>query len=125
MTSGVKRTVSIGLASEASAFQRSKETFRSEVRSVVCVENIWNSSDLPVGITFTPDTLAQSQARAQGFAPVNQIETFAVCLVAAVSQHQQPSWEVPHDPVNDRIAGLSLLKSLRHCARLTMYGTDR
>src|SRR5258708_39052184 len=42
------------------------QMLRSKVRTVVGVENIWNAADLPVGITFTPDTLTQSQGRAQG-----------------------------------------------------------
>ena len=42
------------------------QMLRSKVRTVVGVENIWNATDLPVGINFTPETLTQSQGRAQG-----------------------------------------------------------
>jgi hypothetical protein len=42
------------------------QMLRSKVRSVVGVQNVWNAADLPVGISFTPDTLTQSQGRAQG-----------------------------------------------------------
>ena len=63
--------------------------------------------------------------RLQSLAPVDQIEAFAVCLVAAASQHQQPCWEAPYDPANHRIAGLALLESLCHRGRLPVYGTNR
>src|SRR5258707_15317105 len=41
------------------------QMLRSKVRPVVGVQNVWDAADLPVGITFTPDTLTQSQSRSQ------------------------------------------------------------
>jgi len=61
----------------------------------------------------------------ESFASVDQIETLPVGLIAAMSQHQQSRWKVPHDPANDVIAGLALLKDLGHRAGLPVDGTDR
>jgi hypothetical protein len=69
--------------------------------------------DLPYGV------------RLESFASVNQVEALAVCLVPAVSEHQQPRGEAAYDPPNHVIARLGFLKSLGHRACLSVSGTDR
>ena len=63
--------------------------------------------------------------RLESSAPAQQIEALAVRFVAAMSEHQNASRKVTHDPRDDGVAGLAFLKSLCHGTLLPMYRTHR
>ena len=76
--------------------------------------------DVELGVIHLPYGV-----RLESFTPMNQIKALTVGLIAPMSQHQQSSWKVSHDPANDVIAGLALLKDLSNRAGLLVYRTDR